>query len=143
MVDLQELIECTTLPVIIKGIMTEDDAQIALDVGASAIVVSNHGGRVMDATPGTAEALPGIVDTIDHTIPVYVDGGVRTGYDVLKMLGLGADAVLIGRDIVRAAVGGGVEGVRLHMEYLRTTLRKAMIMTDCSSLAAISSSIFQ
>ncbi|MHA1745913.1 MAG: alpha-hydroxy-acid oxidizing protein [Promethearchaeota archaeon] len=141
--ELQELIECTTLPVIIKGIMTEDDAQIALDIGAGAIVVSNHGGRVMDATPGTAEVLPRIVEIIQKKIPVYVDGGVRTGYDVLKMLGLGADAVLIGRDIVRAAVGGGVEGVRLHMEYLRTTLRKAMIMTDCSSLAAINSSIFQ
>ena len=141
--DLQELIESTTLPVVIKGIMTAADAHIALEVGARAIVVSNHGGRVLDATPGTAEVLPGIVKVINQAIPVYVDGGVRTGYDVLKMLGLGADAVLIGRDIVRAAVGGGVEGVRLHMEYLRATLRKAMITTHCPSLAAINSSIFQ
>ena len=74
---------------------------------------------------------------------IVVDGGIRTGYDVLKMLALGADAVLIGRDIVRAAVGGGSEGVRLQMDYLRETLKKAMKMTGCPSLDKINSDILE
>jgi isopentenyl diphosphate isomerase/L-lactate dehydrogenase-like FMN-dependent dehydrogenase len=139
--DLQDIINGTTLPVIIKGIMTVEDAQKAVQAGASAIVVSNHGGRVLDCTPGTAEVLPEICSAIQETIPIFVDGGIRSGFDVLKMLALGADAVLIGRDIVRAAVGGGVEGVWLHMDYMRKTLRKAMIMTNCHSLVEINSSI--
>ncbi len=139
--DIKEIVQATDLPVIIKGIMTARDAQMAVDAGAAAIVVSNHGGRVLDSTPGTAEVLPCIINHIGTPIPIYVDGGVRTGYDVLKMLALGADAVLIGRDIVRAAVGAGVEGVKIHMSYLMQTLRKAMIMTGCHSLTDISSQI--
>ena len=139
--DLKELVEVTSLPVIIKGVMTPEDALGAVEAGASAIVVSNHGGRVLDHTPGTAEVLPDIVKEIKGKARILVDGGVRTGYDVLKLIALGAEAVLIGRDIVRAAVGAGIEGVRIQMEYLQKTLAKAMKMTNCKSLEDISPEI--
>jgi 4-hydroxymandelate oxidase len=135
--DLKELISSTNLPFIIKGIMSVEDAIIAKDIGAAAIVVSNHGGRVLDHTPGTAEVLPEIVAQLKNKIRIIVDGGIRTGYDVLKMLAIGAEAVLIGRDIIRAAVGGGIQGVRVQMEYLQKTLTKAMKMTDCKNLSDI------
>jgi len=132
----------TSLPVVIKGIMCAKDAQVAVEAGASAVVVSNHGGRVLDSTPGTADVLEEIVEAVSASkVMVLADGGIRTGYDVLKMLALGAKAVLIGRDIVRAAVGAGSDGVRLQMEYLQKTLTKAMLMTGCKSLAQISSDI--
>ncbi|MHA2245132.1 MAG: alpha-hydroxy-acid oxidizing protein [Candidatus Hodarchaeales archaeon] len=142
--DIRELVDSTTLPLIIKGVMCVEDALEAVDAGASAIVVSNHGGRVLDHTLGTADVLPEIVELLkDRRVMIVADGGIRTGYDVLKMLALGADAVLIGRDIVRGAVGGGSEGVRLQMDYLRETLKKAMKMTGCSSLAEITSNILE
>jgi isopentenyl diphosphate isomerase/L-lactate dehydrogenase-like FMN-dependent dehydrogenase len=142
--DIRELVDSTTLPVIIKGVMCVEDAVEAVDAGASAIVVSNHGGRVLDHTPGTAEVLPEIVEALkDRKAMIVADGGIRTGYDVLKMLALGADAALIGRDIVRAAVGGGSEGVRLQMEHLRETLKKAMKMTGCSSLTEITPNVLE
>ncbi|MHA1332009.1 MAG: alpha-hydroxy-acid oxidizing protein, partial [Candidatus Hodarchaeales archaeon] len=140
--ELCELVDSTTLPVIIKGVMTPEDALKAVNAGAAAIVVSNHGGRVLDHTPGTAEVLPTIVKTLEgYDIPIYIDGGIRTGYDVLKVLALGANAALIGRDIVRAAVGGGSEGVRLQMDYLKTTLAKAMLMTGVTNLDEITNEI--
>jgi 4-hydroxymandelate oxidase len=139
--ELKELINFTHLPFIIKGVMNVEDAVSASKAGAAAIVVSNHGGRVLDHTPGTAEVLYEIVKALKGRTKVFVDGGIRTGYDVLKMLALGAEAVLIGRDLIRAAVGNGIEGVSLQMEYLQKTLAKAMIMTNCKSLKAISSNI--
>jgi len=139
--DIKELISSTSLPVFIKGILDVKDAIVATEAGVSGIVVSNHGGRVLDHTPGTAEVLPKIADAVKDKVKVIVDGGIRTGYDVLKMLALGAEAVLIGRDLVRAAVGGGIEGVQIHMEYLQNTLAKAMKMTDCPSLGDISPDI--
>jgi hypothetical protein len=139
--ELRELASLTTLPFIVKGIMCAEDAQNAVQAGAAAIVISNHGGRVLDHTPGTAEVLPEIVTQVKGKTIILVDGGIRTGYDVLKMLALGAQGVLVGRDIMRAAVGGGREGVRLQMEYLRETLKKAMLMTGCKTLEDISGDI--
>ncbi|NVM19873.1 MAG: alpha-hydroxy-acid oxidizing protein, partial [Candidatus Lokiarchaeota archaeon] len=139
--DLRELVSSTELPVIVKGVMSIEDSILAKDAGAAAIVVSNHGGRVLDHTPGTAEVLPEIVAKLKGKIRIIVDGGVRTGYDVLKMLAIGAEAVLIGRDIVRAAVGAGLDGVRIQMEYLQKTLAKAMIMTNCKNLNEVESEI--
>ena len=136
--ELRNLVQSTTLPVILKGIMTIDDALMAVEIGASAIVVSNHGGRVLDCTPGTASILSAIVGAVGGKIRILVDGGVRTGFDVLKMLALGAEAVLIGRDIVRAAIGGGSIGVQLQMEYLQQNLAKAMLMTGVRKLKEIS-----
>jgi isopentenyl diphosphate isomerase/L-lactate dehydrogenase-like FMN-dependent dehydrogenase len=140
--DIREFVESTSLPIIIKGIMCKEDALNAVEAGAAAIVVSNHGGRVLDHTPGTADVLPEIAASLrGMDVMILADGGVRTGYDVLKMLALGADAVLIGRDLVRAAVGGGNEGVRLQMDYLQKTLAKGMLMTGCSSLEKVTSDI--
>ena len=135
------LVSSTSLPFIAKGIMCVEDARVAVEAGAAAIAVSNHGGRVLDHTPGVAEVLPEIAADVKGKAVVFADGGVRTGYDVLKMLALGADAVLVGRDLIRAAVGAGQEGVRIHMDHLRTTLAKAMVMTGCPEIEDITSEI--
>lgn len=139
--ELRDLVESVKLPFVIKGLMSPYDAEAAIRAGAAAIVVSNHGGRVLDHTPGTADVLPEIVRAVKGDISILADGGVRTGYDVLKMLALGAEGVLVGRDIIRAAVGGGEDGVRSHMEYLKETLTKAMLMTGCRDIRSISKEI--
>ena len=139
--DLKELVSSTKLPVIVKGVMSVEDAISAEDAGAAAIVVSNHGGRVLDHTPGTIDMLPDVVAELKGKIRIIIDGGFRTGYDVLKALALGAESVLIGRDVVRAAVGAGIDGVHVQMEYFQKTLAKAMKMTNCKSLQDISSEI--
>jgi isopentenyl diphosphate isomerase/L-lactate dehydrogenase-like FMN-dependent dehydrogenase len=140
--DIRELVAATSLPVVVKGVMCATDAVLAAEAGVAAIVVSNHGGRVLDSTPGTADVLADIAKAVAASdVMVLADGGIRTGYDVLKMLALGAKAVLVGRDIVRAAVGAASDGVRLQMEYLQKTLAKAMLMTGCTSLAEISCDI--
>ncbi|MBD3190689.1 MAG: alpha-hydroxy-acid oxidizing protein [Candidatus Heimdallarchaeota archaeon] len=139
--DIKELVTSTNLPVILKGIMTVENAQDAIEAGAEAIVVSNHGGRVLDGTPGTAEVLPKIVNECKGQITIFVDGGVRTGYDVLKMLALGAEGVLMGRDVIRAAVGGGIDGVHRLMEHVKKTLEKAMKMTGVKRIKDVTSDI--
>jgi len=139
--DLKELVAFTSLPFIAKGIMTPEDAEACVEAGVRVISVSNHGGRVLDHTPGVAEVLPAIVERVGKNALITADGGVRTGYDAIKMLALGADAVLIGRDVIRAAVGGGSLGVRLQMERLQTTLKRAMKMTGCPDLSAVTSDI--
>ncbi len=139
--DIEELVSSMKLPVIIKGIMCVEDALKAKEAGAAAIVVSNHGGRVLDHTPGTADVLQPIVKELKGKIKILVDGGIRTGYDVLKMIALGAESVLIGRDIIRASVGAGVKGVQIHMEYLQKTFQKAMKMTNCKTLRDVRSDI--
>lgn len=123
---------------IIKGIMTPIDALRAMEAGADAIVVSNHGGRVLDHCPGTARALPGIVDIIKGKLPIIVDGGVRDGVDVLKLLALGADAVGIGRPISIAAIGGGADGVSAYLATIRAELEQAMLLTGCADIGQIS-----
>ena len=135
--EMREIISRTSLPFIIKGIMTVDEAEIAIEVGAAAIVVSNHGGRVLDHTPGTAEILSEIAATVHGRIPVLVDGGVRSGTDVLKMLALGADAVLVGRPFIIAAYGGGAEGISLAISTMTNELKQTMILTGCATLEDI------
>lgn len=132
--ELSDLVRATQLPFILKGIMTPDEAEIAVSVGASAIVVSNHGGRALDHTPGTAEVLPEIAAAVKGKITILFDGGIRTGVDILKALSLGADAVLVGRPLAIAAFGGGVEGVALQMETLKKELYAVMILTGCASV---------
>jgi 4-hydroxymandelate oxidase len=129
------------LPVILKGVMTVEDAKRAVEAGASGIIVSNHGGRVIDHTPGTAEVLPEIAAAVKGHIRIFVDGGIRSGVDVLKMLALGAEAVLVGRPMAIAAVGGGTEGVKLLLQKYAEELRTAMIYTGCASLAQITPAI--
>jgi len=140
--DMKELVSATDLPFIFKGIMCVEDAEACAEAGARVVAVSNHGGRVMDYTPGVADVLPGIAAAVGGHVMLTADGGVRTGYDVFKMLALGADAVLIGRDLVRAAVGGGVQGVTMHMQRLHKVLHHAMLMTGCKGLADINSEVF-
>lgn len=139
--EMKEIISNTSLPFIIKGIMTVDEAEIAVEVGAAALVVSNHGGRFLDHMPGTAEVLSRIATAVGGRIPVIVDGGVRTGVDVLKMLALGADAVLIGRPLVIAAYGGGVEGVALVIRRMTNELKQAMVLTGCATLSDITKDV--
>ena len=138
---LREIIAKAGVKFIVKGIMTLEDAALAVEAGADAIVVSNHGGRVLDHTPGTAEVLPDITRQMKGKIPILVDGGVRTGGDVLKMLALGADALMVGRPFSIAAMGGLSEGVGAYIAALRTELMQAMVMTGTDSVAKVSSSL--
>ncbi len=134
---LRQIVKCTNLPVILKGIMTADEAVKAVYSGASAIVVSNHGGRALDHTPGTAEVLPEIVSAVKGEIRVLIDGGIRSGEDILKALALGAEAVLIGRPVAIAAIGAEDEGVHLLFEQYKKELKHAMLLTGCRNLASI------
>ncbi len=126
---------------ILKGIMTAKDAVKAYQAGCDAIVVSNHGGRVLDYTPGTAEVLPGIARKVKNKMTIFVDGGVRDGFDILKMLALGADAVMIGRPYSIAAVGGEKEGVTIYTQTLKSQLTQAMVLTGCAKLSDINSEV--
>ncbi|MBF0204845.1 MAG: alpha-hydroxy-acid oxidizing protein [Desulfamplus sp.] len=144
--DIRELVEFTSLPFITKGIMTLEDAMACADAGVKVISISNHGGRVLDSTPGVAEVLPEISAGLNAAgfkgkVLITADGGVRTGYDVLKMIALGADAVLLGRDIIRASVGAGSLGVQLHMDHIRKTFKKAMFMTGQAKIKDIDKNI--
>ncbi|SHH77765.1 FMN-dependent dehydrogenase, includes L-lactate dehydrogenase and type II isopentenyl diphosphate isomerase [Clostridium collagenovorans DSM 3089] len=135
--DIKQIVESTKLPFILKGIMTPDEAKLAVKAGVSAIVVSNHGGRVLDHTPGVAEVLPEIAKAVKGKITVLADGGVRTGVDVLKMLALGADGVLIGRPFVTASFGNGSEGVKTYIDTIKSDLKSAMVLTGCKSIKDI------
>lgn len=134
---LAEIIKRTPMKFILKGIMTPDDAILAIDAGADGIVVSNHGGRVLDHTPGVAQVLPKIADTVNGQITILADGGVRSGGDALKMLALGADAVMIGRPLAIAAVGGSKEGVAKYLDQVKTELIQAMILTGCKTATSV------
>ena len=138
---LQELARSTKLPFIVKGIMTTEEAEKAIDAGAAGIVVSNHGGRVLDHTPGTADVLFKIASKVKGKTVIFVDGGIRYGTDVLKMLALGADAVLVGRPILRGAVGGGQEGVAMIINKMKTELVDAMVMTGTADVKKVSRDI--
>lgn len=135
--EIRELVNSTNLPFILKGIMTPDEALMAVEAGVYGIVVSNHGGRVQDYTPGTADVLPEIAKAVDGRVKVFVDGGIRTGVDVLKMLALGADACLIGRPFITASFGGQTQGVEMYISRLKADLEAAMVLTGCQDLASI------
>ena len=126
---------------VLKGVMTPMDALRAHEAGADAIVVSNHGGRVLDHCPGTAAVLPAIAAAVKGRLPIVADGGVRDGVDVLKMLALGADVVGVGRPMGIAALGGGAEGVGKILETMRAQLEQAMLLTGCATVAQVSSEV--
>ncbi len=123
---LRILRDSTRLPFVLKGIMSAEDARLAVGAGVDALVVSNHGGRVLDDMPGTARVLPAIVEAVAGRVPVLVDGGIRSGRDAFKMLALGAHAVLVGRTAAIAAVGGEQSGLRFLLSSYREELKKAM-----------------
>ena len=139
--ELKQVVELAEKPFILKGIMTVSGAKKALEAGAKAIVVSNHGGRVLDQCPATAEVLPAIADAVGGRMTILVDGGIRTGMDVFKALALGADAVLIGRPFVNMVYGGGAEGVKVYVEKLKAELADTMAMCGAHSLADINRSM--
>jgi 4-hydroxymandelate oxidase len=114
------------LPLLIKGILTSEDAVRACATGIDGIVVSNHGGRTVDTVPATPKALGEVVDTLGGRMPVPVDGGIRRGIDVLKMLAIGATAVMVGRPYLYGLCVDGSEGVRRVIELLRGELMSAM-----------------
>jgi 4-hydroxymandelate oxidase len=129
-------------PIILKGIMNPDDADEAAKRGVAAIIVSNHGGRVLDTEPATVEVLPAVVDRIAGRIPVLFDSGLRRGTDVLKGLAYGASAVLIGRPYIYGLSVAGAGGVRNVVEILRSELEGAMAMTGRTRLDEIDRSVF-
>lgn len=136
--ELCDIIQMAGTPFIIKGIMTVKGALKAKEAGASAIVVSNHGGRVLDQCPATAEVLESIVKALEGSgIKILVDGGIRSGTDVFKALALGADGVLIARPFVTAVYGGKADGVRAYIDKIGTELEDTMKMCGVSSLDEI------
>ncbi|MCB2299679.1 alpha-hydroxy-acid oxidizing protein [Clostridium tagluense] len=139
--EIREIVESTKLPFILKGIMTVDEAELAVEAGVAAIVVSNHGGRVLDQTPGVADVLKGIAKAVKGKVIILADGGVRSGADILKMLALGADAVLIGRPFVVASFGGKAEGVKSYIDLLKSELKSAMVLTGCNSIKNVNKRI--
>jgi 4-hydroxymandelate oxidase len=128
--------------IILKGIINPDDADQAAKHGVAAIVVSNHGGRVLDTEPATIEVLPAVVDRVDGRLPVLFDGGVRRGTDIVKALGYGAAAVLIGRPYIYGLTVAGPEGIRDVVGILRSELEGAMAMTGRVRLDDIDRSVF-
>ena len=138
---LGEIVNAAGIPFIVKGIMTVSGAKKAFDAGASAIVVSNHGGRVLDQTPATAEVLERIVEWNQGRMKIFVDGGIRQGTDIFKALAMGADAVLIARPFVQAVYGGAEEGVKLYIEKLAAELSDTMAMCGAASIKDISRSM--
>ncbi|QNM05007.1 alpha-hydroxy-acid oxidizing protein [Qiania dongpingensis] len=128
---------CKGVPFIVKGIMTVKGALKAKEAGAAGIVVSNHGGRVLDQCPSTAEVLEEIVRAVDGSMKIFVDGGIRSGTDVFKALALGADAVIIARPFVTAVYGGGAEGVAAYVDKIGSELADTMSMCGASSLEDI------
>ncbi|MCC8075417.1 MAG: alpha-hydroxy-acid oxidizing protein [Clostridiales bacterium] len=136
--ELREVVEAAGKPFVVKGIMTVKGALKAKEAGAAGIVVSNHGGRVLDQCPSTAEVLPEIVEALRGSgVKVLVDGGIRTGVDVFKALALGADAVLIARPFVTAVYGGDQEGVLAYIQKLAGELEDTMQMCGAATLADI------
>ncbi|MBP2639828.1 MAG: L-lactate dehydrogenase (FMN-dependent) and related alpha-hydroxy acid dehydrogenase [Firmicutes bacterium] len=135
--ELRKISEIADIPFIVKGIMNIKGALKAKEAGAKAIVVSNHGGRVLDQCPSTAEVLPEIAATVGRDMKILVDGGIRSGTDIFKALALGADGVLICRPFVTAVYGGEKEGVKIYIEKLAGELRDAMIMCGAFSLSEI------
>ena len=137
--ELAQIIKAAGIPFIVKGVMTVKGALKAVEAGAQAIIVSNHGGRVLDQCPSTAEVLPEIAEAVKGKVKIFVDGGIRTGTDIFKALAMGADGVLIARPFVTAVYGGGEEGVKVYIQKLAAELEDTMRMTGAMTLNDITS----
>lgn len=135
--EMAEIVKMAGVPFIVKGVMTVRGALKAKEAGAAAIVVSNHGGRVLDQCPATAEVLAEIAAAVGDSMTILVDGGIRSGVDVLKALALGADGVLICRPFVTAVYGGGEEGVQAYINKIGAELEDAMAMCGVASISEI------
>ncbi|HWP24881.1 MAG TPA: alpha-hydroxy acid oxidase [Xanthobacteraceae bacterium] len=135
--ELEWLVKRTPLPVVVKGVLRGDDATRCVELGARAIIVSNHGGRHLDTTVPTAAALAEVADAVTGKAEVYVDGGIRRGTDILKALALGARAVLIGRPVLWGLATDGADGVCAVLEHLHEELVRAMQLCGVTRLADI------
>jgi isopentenyl diphosphate isomerase/L-lactate dehydrogenase-like FMN-dependent dehydrogenase len=131
--DLEKIASGCDLPVLVKGVLTGEDAALAVRHGAAGVVVSNHGGRQLDCAVATAEALPEVVDAVEGRAAVLVDGGLRRGTDVAIALALGADAVLVGRPVIWGLAAAGEAGARRVLELLRAELELALALCGCAS----------
>jgi isopentenyl diphosphate isomerase/L-lactate dehydrogenase-like FMN-dependent dehydrogenase len=131
--DLEELASDCSLPVLVKGVLTGEDAALAVEHGAAAVIVSNHGGRQLDCVLASADALEEVVEAIDGRAPVLVDGGLRRGTDVAIALALGAEAVMVGRPALWGLAVGGEEGVRSVLGLLGDELELALALCGCAS----------
>jgi isopentenyl diphosphate isomerase/L-lactate dehydrogenase-like FMN-dependent dehydrogenase len=129
--DLEQLAEASPVPVLVKGVLTREDARLAVEHGAAGVIVSNHGGRQLDGVAATIEALPEVVEAVGGAVPVLVDGGIRRGTDVVKALALGATATLVGRPVVWALAARGEDGVRHVLALLREEVRIALALLGC------------
>jgi (S)-2-hydroxy-acid oxidase len=130
----------TPMKIILKGVMAEEDAELAAEHGADAIVVSNHGGRQLDSSPSTIEALPSIASAVKGKIPILFDGGVRHGSDIFKALALGADLVLVGRPVLWGMSYDGQDGVELVANILERELSRTMALAGTRDIQSINSS---
>jgi 4-hydroxymandelate oxidase len=139
--DLEWIKAASSLPVLLKGVLHPDDAELGIQSGAAGIMVSNHGGRNLDTTPATIDALPRIVDKVAGRVPVIVDGGIRRGTDVLKALAYGATAVMIGRPYLHGLAVAGPDGVAAVVGILRRELELAMALTGKAAIADIDRSV--
>jgi len=124
-------------PIVVKGVHTGDDARRAIDAGASAVVVSNHGGRQLDGVPASLRALPEVIAAVNGQVEVLMDGGIRRGGDIVKALCLGARAVLIGRAYAWGLGAAGGPGVARAIEILRTDLVRTMRLLGCDAIARL------
>jgi L-lactate dehydrogenase (cytochrome) len=124
-------------PIVVKGVLTREDAQRAMDEGVAAISVSNHGGRQLDGVPASLRALPEVVEAVKGRIEVWMDGGIRRGTDIAKAICLGANAVLCGRAYAYGLAAAGEAGVNRAIEILRTDLERTLRLLGCPSIAAL------
>jgi isopentenyl diphosphate isomerase/L-lactate dehydrogenase-like FMN-dependent dehydrogenase len=133
----------TRLPLVLKGILSAEDARLAVENGADGIVVSNHGGRQLDTAVSTCRALRRVVEAVEGRTEVFVDGGIRRGTDVLKALALGARAVLVGRPYLWGLAADGEAGARRVLEILREELRVAMVLSGCARIADVGMALIE
>jgi 4-hydroxymandelate oxidase len=139
--DVEWLRSFAKVPLLLKGILNPEDADRAVKAGVAGIMVSNHGGRNLDTLPATIDALPQVADTVAGRVPVFVDGGIRRGTDVLKALALGANAVLIGRPYLYGLGAGGEQGVTNVLNILQREFEMAMVLTGRTNIASIDPSV--
>ncbi|KAK0419195.1 hypothetical protein QR680_014006 [Steinernema hermaphroditum] len=138
--DLKWLVETSPLPVVVKGVMRGDDAVRAVESGAAGVIVSNHGGRQLDFAPSTVEVLPEVMAAVSGRVPVFVDGGVRSGNDVFKALALGAQMVFVGRPVLWGLTVGGSEGVSHVLDILKSELEYTMKLSGHTSIEEVQQS---
>lgn len=139
--DIEWMKQQVSLPVVIKGIMGSDDARVAVNAGADAVVVSNHGGRILDFNRSALEALPEVVDAVGATVPVLLDSGIRSGGDIVKALALGAKAVLVGRPVAWGVGAFGARGVERVFAILSEEMKRVLCMTGIPNIKSVTKNI--